>query len=44
MDVPTPISLPATMKLYIESVCAGHSHNIALTNVGVSFYALLFIN
>ncbi|XP_021946683.1 uncharacterized protein LOC110844719 isoform X2 [Folsomia candida] len=34
VDVPTPISLPATMKLYIESVCAGHSHNIALTNVG----------
>lgn len=32
---PTAISLPSSLKIFVESVCAGSNHSVALTTVGV---------
>lgn len=34
---PSPVDIPQTLKLHIESVCAGCQHSVALTSVGVGF-------
>ncbi|CAL8091723.1 unnamed protein product [Orchesella dallaii] len=36
-QVPTPVNLSPSLKILVESVCAGTNHSVALTTVGTIF-------
>jgi hypothetical protein len=37
IDTPTPVNLSPGLRIVVEAVSCGQTHNIALTSFGVSF-------